>query len=81
MFLAALTRRLGEGADLARLGLVIAVVGAAFDLFCDSVYIVVLPMIASWRPPPEALFLVVERVTGIASLVIAAIYVYKMLQK
>lgn len=70
-FLAAVVRRLGEDGDLARLGLVVAVAGAAFDLCCDSVYIVVLPMIASWRPPPEALFLAVERLTGVASLVIA----------
>ena len=28
-------------------------------------------MLASWRPPPEHLFLTVERVTGIGSLVIA----------
>lgn len=70
-FLAAVTRRLGDGADLARLGLVVAVAGAAFDLFCDSVYIVVLPMIAFWRPTPEPLFLTVERLTGVASMVVA----------
>jgi hypothetical protein len=70
-FLAVLTQRLPEHARLAQFGLVIAVVGAAFDLLCDSVYLLVLPMLASWRPPPETLFLTVERVTGIASLVIA----------
>src|SRR5438874_746367 len=37
-FLAALTHRLGEHARLAQFGLMIDVVGAAFDLFCDSVY-------------------------------------------
>jgi hypothetical protein len=70
-FLAALTWRLRERDELARLGLGIAVTGAAFDLFCDTVYLVVFPMLASWRPPPEQLFLTVERVTGIGSLAIA----------
>ena len=46
-FLFTLVNRLGENACLARLGLMIAVVGAAFDLFCDSIYICVLPMLAS----------------------------------
>jgi hypothetical protein len=70
-FLAALTWRLRERRELARLGLTVAIVGAAFDLFCDAVYLLVFPMLASWRPPPEQLFLTVERVTGIGSLVIA----------
>jgi len=70
-FLAALTHRLGEDARLAQLGLMIAVAGAAFDLMCDSVYIVVLPMLASRWPESEVVFLTVERVTGIGSLVIA----------
>jgi hypothetical protein len=70
-FLALLPGRLGGDTDLARLGVVIAVVGAGFDLFCDSVYILVLPMLASRQPTPESLFLTVEKVTGIGSLVIA----------
>src|SRR4051794_5242721 len=53
LFLAVVVNRLGLNADLARFGLMIAVAGAAFDLFCDSVYIIVLPMLASWRPAPE----------------------------
>ena len=69
-FLAAVVARLGDD-DLARLGLMIAVAGVAFDLFCDSVYIIVFPMIAAMRPPPETLFLTLERATGIASMVIA----------
>ena len=36
-FLAALTGRLRERRELARLGLTVAVAGAAFDLFCDAV--------------------------------------------
>jgi hypothetical protein len=70
-FLAVVVHRLGADADLARLGLTIAVAGAAFDLFCDSVFIVVLPMIASWQPPSEPLFLAIERLTSLGSLVIA----------
>jgi hypothetical protein len=70
-FLAVLVQRLGEGAELARFGLLIAIAGLPIDLFCDAVFILVLPMIASWQPPAEQLFLVVERVTGIGSLVIA----------
>jgi hypothetical protein len=70
-FLAAVTRRLPEPGVLADLGLMVAVAGAAFDFFCDAVYILVFPMLASWQPDAESLFLVLERVTGIASLVIA----------
>ena len=70
-FLATVTRRLGEGTGLAQLGLTIALIGAAFDLLCDSIYILVLPMLASWPSASEALFLVVEKLTGLASLVIA----------
>src|SRR5262245_8626081 len=70
-FLAALAHRLGEDVRLAQFGLMIAVAGAAFDLMCDSVYIVVLPMLASRWPESEVVFLTVERVTGIGSLVIA----------
>lgn len=70
-FLAALTHRLGDHARLAQLGLMIAVVGAGFDLFCDSVYLLIFPMLAATQPPSETVFLTVERVTGIGSLVIA----------
>jgi hypothetical protein len=69
-FLATLRYRLGEQAVLAQLGLTVAVTGAACDLFCDSVYLLVFPMLASWQHP-TALFLTVERLTGIGSLVIA----------
>lgn len=68
-FLAALNQRLDT--PLSQLGLTIAVAGAAFDLFCDSVYLIAFPMMASMKPPPETLFLIVERMIGIASLVIA----------
>jgi hypothetical protein len=70
-FLAAVTWRLGEGAFLARLGLTVAVAGAMLDLLSDAVFVLVFPALASGRPASESLFLVIERVTGIASLVIA----------
>ena len=47
LFVAVAVNQLGPNADLARFGLMIAVAGAAFDLFCDSVFIIVLPMVAS----------------------------------
>jgi hypothetical protein len=70
-FLAALVARLGDGADLARLGLTVAVAAAAFDICCDSIYIVMLPALAAAQPPSEGLFLAVERLTGLASLAVA----------
>jgi hypothetical protein len=70
-FLAVVINRLEDPTGLAPLGLTIAVAGAAFDLYCDAVYILGFPMLASQQPRPEALFLTVERLTGIASLVIA----------
>jgi hypothetical protein len=69
--LAAVTWRLGERAELARLGLTVAVLGAGVDLFCDAVYLLIFPTLASGEPPPEQLFLTVERATGIGSLVVA----------
>jgi hypothetical protein len=70
-FLAVLTQRLGEGAALARLGLIVAVVAAGFDLAADSVFIVVFPELAAASPRNDALFLAVERITGVISLVVA----------
>lgn len=69
-FLAAALDRLGDQSRPAQVGLVVAVTGAAFDLFCDSLYIVLFPMLAA-KPVAEDLFLTVEKATGIASLVIA----------
>jgi hypothetical protein len=70
-FLAVVTNRLGGEARLAQFGLMIAVTAAGFDLCCDSIYVLVFPMLASWQPPAEAQFLLAERVTGIAGLVVA----------
>jgi hypothetical protein len=71
VFLAVVAERVGQSDGLVRLGLVIAVAGVTFDLFCDSVYLVVFPLIAAARPPAELLFLAVERLTTVGSLVIA----------
>ncbi len=68
-FLAVAVNRLSSPAPMAQLGLTIAVVGAAFDLFCDLTYIVTFPWLASTQN--HDLFIVLERLTGIASLVIA----------
>jgi hypothetical protein len=69
-FLAALVQRLPAPAALARVGLMIAVAAAAFDIYCDSVYILILPDLAA-RPQSDGIFELVERLTGIGSLVVA----------
>src|SRR5439155_21506585 len=58
VFLALVLHRIGDESPLARLGLMAAIAGAAFDLFCDSIYIVVFPALAG-PPANEALFLTV----------------------
>jgi hypothetical protein len=70
-FVAVLAHHLRESADLVRLALMVVIAGGAFDLFCDTIYITVLPDIASRQPPQEALFLTVERLTGAGSLIVA----------
>jgi hypothetical protein len=70
-FFAVVAHCLSERADLARLALMVAVAGGAFDLFCDGVYLTVFPALASWQPPPEKLFLTVERLTATGSLIVA----------
>jgi hypothetical protein len=68
-FLAVVAR--STGSSLAQLGLVSALVGAAFDLFCDCIYILLLPRLATGVGEQQVLFLPVERATGIGSLIIA----------
>jgi hypothetical protein len=70
-FLAAVTFHLQDRAGLPQFALMIAVVGAGFDLLCDSVYILVFPRVALGLDEQRALFVVMDRITGIASLVIA----------
>ena len=70
-YLATLLNCLDGRSHLAQLGLMIAVVGAGFDLLCDAVFILVFPTLASASRPPAELFVTVERITGIASLFVA----------
>jgi hypothetical protein len=70
-WLAVVVHRLGEGNDLARLGLVIAVAALVIDLSCDLLFIVGFPRIAAGGTSSEAVFVTVERVTGAISLVVA----------
>lgn len=70
-FLAVAAHRLGSGRELSRLAVTFAVVGAGFDLLCDALFIVALPMLAAQRPVAEAVFLLVERSIGVGSLVVA----------
>jgi len=79
-YLAILAQQLHS--PLAQFALTVAVVGAAFDVFCDAIYMVVLPQLASHLPvpllgqPPDEpwhyeVFLTVERIAGIGSMTIA----------
>jgi len=70
-FLAVLIRRIGDGSELGRFGVVLAIAALPIDLSCDSIFMVGLPMLASWQPPAEQLFVAVERLTGVVSLGIA----------
>lgn len=70
-FLAVAAHRLGPNAATAHFGVTVAVVGAGFDLLCDALFIIALPMLAAQPAVPEGLFLLVERAIGVGSLVIA----------
>jgi hypothetical protein len=70
-FCAVLAYHLREPADLVRLALMVVIAGGAFDLFCDAVFITVLPDVAARQPPLEDLFVTVERLTGVGSLIVA----------
>jgi hypothetical protein len=71
-FFAALARQLPEHADAARLALILAAAGGAVDLFCDAVYITVLPWLAaSYSPASEWLFRTVERLATAGGTVVA----------
>jgi hypothetical protein len=70
-FLAVLAQRFPAQAGLSQLAVTLSVVGGAFDLFCDSAYLVVFPWIASLQPPAEIIFLTFEKLIAIGSLVVA----------
>src|SRR5262249_15553366 len=46
-FCAVLAYHLREPADLIRLALMVVIAGGAFDLFCDAVFVTVLPDVAA----------------------------------
>ena len=70
-FFAALAERLPEKPGAARLAVVLAAVGGAIDLFCDVIYITVLPDLASVASPPYPTFLAMERAALAGGLIVA----------
>jgi hypothetical protein len=68
-FIAVLVYSQGERSGLAQLALNLACAGVAIDLFCDIVYITVLPMVAADNNP--SLFQAVERAAGAGGTVVA----------
>jgi len=63
--------RLGGDNLLARVAVIVAVTAGGFDLLGDSLFIAVLPRVATFDPPNEQLFLTIERAIQILSLVVA----------
>jgi hypothetical protein len=70
-FFAVLAHRLPAHADLARLAVVVAGAGAAVDLFCDGIYITVLPGLAARWPASEPAFLAAEGMALAGGLIVA----------
>ena len=70
-FFAALAHHLPEQQPLPQLVVVLAAAGGAVDLFCDAVYITVLPMLAAQSPPSEPTFLAFERAANAGGLIVA----------
>jgi hypothetical protein len=70
-FFAALAQRIAPKTPAASLAVIIAIAGGTLDLFCDAIYIVVLPRIASSRPPSPATFLAIEHLANVGGLVVA----------
>jgi hypothetical protein len=70
-FFAALAQHLPEQQPLPQLAVVLAAAGGTLDLFCDTLYITVLPMLAAQTPPSEAVFMAVERAANAGGLVVA----------
>ena len=68
-FLAALAQVVAERAAILGLGITLAAAGAAIDLTCDALYIIVLPGLAAGGPTP--LFLAAERALGAGGVVVA----------
>jgi hypothetical protein len=70
-FFAAMTHYLQNRPSLSRLAVIIVAAGGMIDLFCDVLYITVLPLLAAQTPVPEATFLAVERAANAGGLIVA----------
>jgi hypothetical protein len=70
-FFVALAPRLAGPPAMANLAVLLAAAGGGIDLFCDVLYITVLPQLASLGPPAKDLFLMVERAALAGGLVVA----------
>jgi len=70
-FFAAVAHYLPEWPSLSRLAVVLAAAGGSLDLFCDVLYITVLPSLAAQTPVSEATFLAFERAANAGGLIVA----------
>jgi hypothetical protein len=70
-FYAELARHLPEHPHAARLAVTVACAGAAVDLFCDALFITVLPGVAAGGKEAEPVFLALERLGGAGGLIVA----------
>jgi hypothetical protein len=68
-FIVLAARRVRNDWALLAAGLVL--IGTAFDLACDSLFLIVMPNLAAWQPVNEDIFLTVEKIVNTMSLVIA----------
>lgn len=68
-FMVLTARALPYRSTLPRVAVILVIAGAAFDLFCDAAYIVVLPLLARRQEP--ALFEALEKLLAIGSLLVA----------
>jgi hypothetical protein len=70
-FFAALAHQLPDQQPTPQLAVLLAAGGGTLDLFCDVIFITVLPPLAARTPPPEATFLAVERAANAGGLIVA----------
>jgi hypothetical protein len=70
-FFTALAHRLPDKAPIPQLAVLVAVAAGALDLFCDVVYITVLPRVAAGVDPSHTLFLAIEHLASSGGLVVA----------
>jgi hypothetical protein len=70
-FFAAVAHHLPNQRPIPHLAVVLAAAGGALDLFCDAIYITVLPLLAAQTPFSESTFLAVERAANAGGLIVA----------